>query len=150
MSAELVWFLIGLGLLLLELALPGLVVIFFGIGAWVTALTLLIFEPGLNMQLFIFLASSLLSLALLRKKIKKRFTNRRHDRSADLDNEYVGKTVTALEDFDVNGNGRVSFRGSTWQASCESPVVAGQVLRIVRFDSIHLYLEPLNQSPKTV
>ena len=33
-----IWFLVGLGLLLLELALPGLVILFFGAGAWVTAL----------------------------------------------------------------------------------------------------------------
>ena len=37
LKPELIWFLIGLVLLLMEFAIPGLVVLFFGIGAWVVA-----------------------------------------------------------------------------------------------------------------
>ena len=42
---ELVWFIAGLGLFLLELVLPGFVIFFFGIGAWVTALICLVAQP---------------------------------------------------------------------------------------------------------
>ena len=68
-----IWFLIGLGLLLLELILPGLVILFFGIGAWITALVCAIADINLNWQIFIFLVASLLGLVLLRKYLKKRF-----------------------------------------------------------------------------
>ena len=68
-----IWFLVGLGLLLLELILPGLMILFFGTGAWVTALACVIFEPSLNWQILIFLVASLLGLVLLRKYLKKRF-----------------------------------------------------------------------------
>ena len=40
-TAEVIWFLIGVGLLLLELVAPGLIFVFFGIGAWITAAALL-------------------------------------------------------------------------------------------------------------
>jgi len=45
-----IWFLIGLGLLLLELVLPGLVILFFGAGAWVTALACVLHDFNLNWQ----------------------------------------------------------------------------------------------------
>jgi len=35
--SALLWFLLGLGVMALELVLPGFVIIFFGIGAWITA-----------------------------------------------------------------------------------------------------------------
>mgnify|MGYP007118357041 CR=1 FL=1 len=44
-SAELLWFLVGLILLLSELALPGFVIVFFGVGAWVTAVLVGFGEP---------------------------------------------------------------------------------------------------------
>jgi membrane protein implicated in regulation of membrane protease activity len=68
-----IWFLVGLGLLLLELALPGLVMLFFGAGAWVTAMVCAITDISLNWQIFIFLVASLLGLVLLRKYLKRRF-----------------------------------------------------------------------------
>lgn len=43
-----IWFFIGLFLLLLEMAVPGLIVMFFGVGAWITALITAIFHPGIN------------------------------------------------------------------------------------------------------
>jgi len=70
---ELVWFIIGLVLFLLELVLPGFVIFFFGVGAWVTALLCLIANPGINLQAIVFGATSILSLVLLRKMIQKRF-----------------------------------------------------------------------------
>ncbi len=147
LSAELVWFLIGLALLLLELLTPGLVLVFFGAGAWITALAVLIFEPTLNAQLLIFLISSVLSLALLRKSIKTRFANNRKETdTADLEEDYVGKIVQAIEDFDNHGRGRVSFRGSTWQATASGPVAAGQSLIIRKFDSILLHVDPIAQN----
>jgi membrane protein implicated in regulation of membrane protease activity len=141
-TTEVIWFLVGLALLLAELVLPGLVILFFGIGAWVTALAVLLFHPPLNVQILIFLVSSLLSLSLLRKVIRKRFTTTTSDSTGDLQEEYVGKTVTALEPFDEYGKGKVSFRGSTWQAQCKQPVHRGQELVIRRFDSIMLFVEP--------
>ena len=39
---ELMWFILGLILFLLELVIPGFFIFFFGLGAWVTALVCLI------------------------------------------------------------------------------------------------------------
>ena len=78
---ELVWFIIGLVLFLLELVLPGFVIFFFGVGAWITALLCLIANPGFNLQAIVFGVTSILSLLLLRKMIQKRFFYTREDTS---------------------------------------------------------------------
>lgn len=137
-----VWFLVGLVLLLAELVLPGLVIFFFGIGAWIAAICAYAFDVSVNTQLLIFLVSSVLSLALLRKSIKKRFTDLRKGKDHDLD-EYVGKTAVALEDFDTDGRGKVSFKGTTWDAESKHlGIIKGQRLIIRRFESIRLFVEP--------
>jgi len=51
---EMIWFILGLVLFLLELVVPGFVIFFFGIGAWVAALVCLIANPGVNLQVIIF------------------------------------------------------------------------------------------------
>lgn len=142
-TSGVVWFLVGLMLLLGELVLPGLVLIFFGLGAWVTALCCLFFDIGLNLQLGIFLASSLLSLVLLRKAIREKYMNSRQGPSGNLEDDYIGQTVTALHDFGANTPGKVSFRGSDWDAICATAVTKGQILVITGFKSIRLIVEPL-------
>ncbi|MFZ0280832.1 MAG: NfeD family protein, partial [Bacteroidales bacterium] len=58
---EMIWFIIGLVLFLLELVLPGFVIFFFGVGAWITALLCLIANPGINLQVVVFAVTSVLS-----------------------------------------------------------------------------------------
>ena len=62
---ELFWFIIGLGLFLMELIIPGFFIFFFGIGAWVTALICIIADPGINLQIIIFAIISVLSLIMI-------------------------------------------------------------------------------------
>lgn len=141
-QAAVIWFLIGLGLLLLELVVPGLVMLFFGIGAWVTALVCLLSDVGINTQLFIFLAASLISLALLRKALRKRYMDSKTP-DADLEDEYVGQVAVAVNNFNAGEKGKVSFKGSTWEALTSHPVTEGQRLRITGYKSITLFVEPL-------
>lgn len=122
--------------------MPGLVVIFFGVGAWVTALVCLGFDIDINIQLFIFLGSSLLSLALLRKTLKKRYMDRKSP-DADLEDEYIGHTAIALNSFTAGQTGKVSFKGSSWNAESNQPVTEGQRLKITGYKSIKLFVEPI-------
>jgi hypothetical protein len=60
-----IWLLIGLAFLLLEIAIPGLIIFFFGLGAWIVALLFVFFDPGLTVQLLVFAVSSVFLLLLL-------------------------------------------------------------------------------------
>ena len=66
----LIWFLVGLGMFLLELVSPGFFILFFGIGAWIVALLCYFAPLSLNAQLFSFIVASVVSLLLLRKWLR--------------------------------------------------------------------------------
>lgn len=136
-----IWFLIGLGLLLLELALPGLVILFFGAGAWVTALVCAITDISLNWQILIFLIASLLGLVLLRRYLKKRFFSKTDKEIEDQLEEFIGKKAKAVEDF-KGGSGKVEFKGTRWSALCNAPVKKGEWLTIQSKDSLTLKVKP--------
>lgn len=135
-----IWFLIGLGLLLLELLLPGLVILFFGIGAWVTALITALTDMNLNWQILIFLVASLLGLVLLRKYLKRRFFSRTNKEIDDQLEEFIGRKAKAIEDF-KNGSGKVEFKGTQWSARSDTPVTKGDWVIIRSKESLTLNVE---------
>ncbi len=136
-----IWFLIGLGMLFLELILPGLVILFFGAGAWVTALVCALFDINLNVQIPIFLVASLLGLVLLRKYLKKRFFGKKDEEAQDQLEEFIGKKAKAVEDF-KDGSGLVEFKGTRWSASSNAPVKKGSWVTIVSKESLILQVKP--------
>src|SRR4030042_3546765 len=123
---ELVWFILGLILLLLELVVPGFVIFFFGVGAWITALVCLIANPGVNLQVIIFAVFSVISLLAFRKLIQKKFFYSKDSRSEAVEDEFTGKEALAIEDFGSDKNGKVEFKGTNWKAESGSEIKKGQ------------------------
>lgn len=140
---ELFWFFIGLGLLLAELVIPGFFIIFFGIGAWITALVCLIWEPSVNLQMVIFGVTSLLALIGLRKMIQKKLFDK-EDRGATIEDEFTGKEAVAADDFGNDKIGKVFFKGTTWMAESKAEIREGQRIIIVGKDNMKLIVEPKN------
>jgi membrane protein implicated in regulation of membrane protease activity len=136
-----IWFLVGLGLLLLELILPGLVIMFFGAGAWVTALVCAFADINLNWQILIFLVASLLGLVLLRKYLKKRFFEKSDKVIQDQLEEFIGHKARAVEAF-KEGTGLVEFKGTRWSARSDEPVTKGQWVTILDKESLTLHVKP--------
>ena len=145
MRPELFWFLLGLFLLLLELVLPGFVVIFFGLGAWITALACLFWNPGLNLQIIIFTITSIMSLVLLRRLLKNRFFSGETASPATLEDEFINKQGIALTHISKGGNGRIEFKGATWNATSEFEINKGDMVIITGKESIMLNVKPKNQ-----
>jgi len=135
-----IWFLVGLGLLLLELVLPGLVILFFGVGAWVTALVCAFTNINLNVQILIFLVASLLGLVLLRKYLKARFFNRSNKEIDDQLEEFIGHKAKVIDDF-KDGEGKVEFKGTRWSARSNDPVAKGDWVIIRSKDSLTFNVE---------
>jgi membrane protein implicated in regulation of membrane protease activity len=139
---EVVWFIIGLVLFLLELVLPGFVIFFFGVGAWLTALLCLIADPGLNLQAIVFAATSILSLVALRKIIQKKFFYSKDELSRDVEDEFSGREAVAISDFGPGKNGKVEFKGTQWQAESASAVREGDRVIIKVKENFKLFVEP--------
>ena len=141
-NPTLMWFLAGLILAFLEFAVPGVILIFFGVGAWlVAAATYLRLTPTLESQLLLFAITSVALIALLRKWIKGRFyghVSDVQDLSKDLD-EFTGKSVVVLKDV-IPGKieGAVEFKGASWRAVSEEHIRHGEVGIITDVDGITL------------
>lgn len=141
---EILWFIIGLVLFLLELVIPGFVIFFFGVGAWITALLCLVAGPGINLQVVVFAVTSILSLLIFRKMIQKRFFYVREDRSNAVEDEFTGKEAIVVADFDADKRGKVDFKGTTWKAETDSKsaIKAGQIVIILEKENFKLKVEP--------
>jgi inner membrane protein len=139
---EVVWFIIGLVLFLLELVIPGFVIFFFGVGAWVTALLCLIADPGLNLQAIVFAVASVLSLLGLRKMIQKRFFYSKDELSKEVEDEFSGREALALTDMEPGKNGKVEFKGTQWQSESASAIHEGDRVIIKEKQNFKLIVEP--------
>ncbi|AQT70314.1 hypothetical protein STSP2_03520 [Anaerohalosphaera lusitana] len=148
LKPEIIWCLVGLVLLLMEFAVPGLILFFFAIGAWIVALVCLFWDSaGLDAQLIIFLIASITSLLALRRYLKNIFHG--HIRSVqsgkqDLD-EFVGQRVTVRSAIPANGTGRVEFRGTEWNATSDDPLAPGEPAEIISKDNLTLKVKKLDQ-----
>lgn len=139
---EIFWFILGLGLFLLELVMPGFIIFFFGLGAWITALVCLVWNPGTNLQIIIFALSSAVLLVALRKIIQKKFLNSTRTHTDDVEDEFTGKEALATVDFGGVKKGKVEFKGTTWTAESSSEINEGQRVTIIEKDSFKLIVEP--------
>src|SRR5688500_20289931 len=70
-NSAVIWFIIGFAFFLLEFVIPGLILFFFAVGAWIVAILSLFMDLSINSQLIIFLGSSLLTILLFRTWVKK-------------------------------------------------------------------------------
>ncbi len=139
---ELIWFLIGFVLFLLELVLPGFVIFFFGVGAWITALLCLVANPGINLQVIVFAVTSVLALAALRKMLQQRFLFARDNLSESVEDEFSGKEAVAVTDIIPGKKGKVDFKGTTWNAEADSEIAEGQTVIIKNKENFKLFVEP--------
>jgi len=139
---EVIWFIFGLVLFFLELLIPGFVIFFFGVGAWITALLCLIANPGINMQFIIFGIASVLSLLALRKMLQKKFFYSKDNLSEGVEDEFTGREALAVTDIGPVKKGRVEFKGTTWQAESDSVISEGQTVIIVEKENVKLIVKP--------
>jgi len=145
LKPELIWFLVGLVLLIMEFVMPGLIIAFFGVGAWIVAIICLFIDIPLNAQLLIFIVSSVLSLLLLRKWLKGIFMGHvvsKQDIKENLE-EFVGQRAVVKERIVPNGRGKVEFHGTDWTAESDEEIAEGTAVEIIGKDNITLKVKVL-------
>lgn len=114
------WMILGIGLLLAELATPGgFYLLFFGLaGLIVGFLSLIGLDGPAWLQWLLFTVFSLVAVGFLRKPLVRRFSASGQSSSANiLDTDgLIGECAVALESIDAGGIGKVEMRGSSWTA----------------------------------
>lgn len=143
MNISVLWFVVGFVFFLLEFVVPGFILFFFGIAAWLVAFLTLFTDIGLNTQLIIFLVSAIVSVMLFRKLLKDKIGMYREGPRV-LEDEYIGKIALAETAITPTDNGKVEFKGTSWDAKSDEYIVPGQKVKIIETRSIVLIVKPIN------
>ncbi|MBN2356921.1 NfeD family protein [candidate division KSB1 bacterium] len=145
-NVAMIWFFIGLFLILAELAAPGFIIIFFGIGAWITTIMVLVgLAPTFNIQLLIFLFASVASLLLFRKKGKRIFEGKvsgvlKPGQSVD---DVQGSKAVVKQAILPPKTGKVEYHGTLWEAESEVAIQEGAVVEIIERVNLTLRVKPM-------
>ncbi len=134
------WWAFGLVFLILEVFIPGFIILWFGVGAFVVGIILLAVDLGPQMQLVIWSFLSIFALLGWRQWRKGQpmhtddtMLNRRGE-------AYVGRTFT-LDTPTENGFGKIKVDDTTWKIEISQDLLAGTKIVITGVDGAILKAE---------
>jgi membrane protein implicated in regulation of membrane protease activity len=139
------WLIIGVMLFFLELALPGFILFFFGLGAIITAAVAWLTPIGVAWQLALFIVASVLSIVMLRGLIQRRFfapavTDDGEPEDKDIvlaapgDRGVVSATITPP------GEGRIKYSGTFWRATADEKIEEGEIIAVVQQNDLVIHV----------
>jgi len=138
-----IWILLGLALVLFEIAAPGgFYFIFFGVGALAVGLLVAVDVGGpVWVQVLTFSLLSLLSLALFRARLLGALQSKTPKGEVD---SLVSEIGQAMDDLAPGAVGKVELRGSAWSARNVSETVLSRGSRcvVLRVDGLMLQVGP--------
>lgn len=137
------WMVLGLVLMILEVAAPGIFFLWFGIAALIVGGLVILFGEALaiswQVQVILFLVLSLIAVFIGRKLVgatdaesDEPLLNRRGE-------QLIGQIVT-LEEATVNGRGRARIGDSLWRVTGPD-LAAGTPVKIIGIDQGTLQVE---------
>jgi len=138
MSVVYIWLIAGAGLILAELAVPGFVIFFFGLGAFGTAAAAAIF-PGMTFlsQVLLFAVLSCIFLFLFRRWMPRIAHGRKTAAPLPEDgDEYAGEQAVVVAPITPDAPGKIDFHGSVWSAAAAEPHGVGEHVIIVQRENI--------------
>lgn len=143
MDMTVVWLIAMIVLLAVEAVVPGLISIWFALGALAALISALLHAP-LWLQIVWFLAVSIVALALTRPLAKKYINSRTQPTNADM---LIGKECVVRENIDnIRGTGSVSVGGKIWTARTEKDdarLQEGDLAVVVRIEGVKLIVKPI-------
>ena len=142
LNTPVIWFIIGFAFFLLEFVIPGFILFFFGIGAWVVGVLTWFIDIPINLQLLIFLGTSLLTTLFFRNWLKGKF-GMESSRKQELEDEIIGKKAKAETPILPGQKGKVTFKGASWSATSTDNINAGEEVLIIGFESIVLIVKSI-------
>lgn len=144
-----IWLILGGGLMLAEFILPGLVVMFIGLGA-LTVAGLMHFGviDGLTQQVLVWIGASVFYLFTLRLLIIRFYPTDTEVKIIDEDLVQKNKIVKVVEKISSDKPGRIAHGDTTWAARIdkEETLAVGDSAKIVGRDNITLVVEKTEPS----
>lgn len=146
MEAWLIWIAVGITLMMLELLLPGAIAIFVGMAAIVVGAGIKYgYLTTVNSIVFTFIFSILFFLIFIRTLFLKFFKGDEVVQNVDENKDAQGTLVLVEEDILPYKEGRVHFRGTTWQARSDDTILKGTNAIIVQFDANVLIVKSIEE-----
>ncbi len=136
-----IWVVAGLVLLVLEMATPGMFLMFFGAAAIVVGV---VAGAGLGLplwaELLAFSVLSIASLLLFRGPLLRRMKSRPED--PPIVDDLSGERGTTMVDIAAGERGRVELRGTVWTGfnAGEETLASGARFRVVRAEGLTLHV----------
>ena len=133
------WLGSGIFLMAIEFLVPGLVMVFVGLGALTVALGMhLGYIDEILQQFITFFISSIIYLLTLRFLVLRFVPSVTRKENIDEDEEVMGSIVEIVADINSGEFGRVEHSGSSWQARAEGDqtILKGEQVKIIGRDNI--------------
>ena len=145
-SPIVLWAILAAVFLVLEAGTVALVSIWFAVGA-LAALVAAVLGAAMWLQVTVFLAVSVLLLALLWKKVRTKAIGTKTNVDSVIGTEgYVTEPID-----NVSYTGRVKLGGITWAARSTSgaPIDAGTLVRVDRVEGVKVFVSPVQGTVQT-
>lgn len=144
-SNDIIWLFAGLALMLAELATPGFILFFFGLGALVTALWAWTGMGGLGSQLVVFVVSSIVFLVTLRRYAAGLFRGGKSQTGILPEDDTLGKRVLVVEEINPpHLKGKVELNGTHWNATADDVIRKGTLVEVLSRQGLTLTVRPVN------
>ena len=133
------WLGSGIFLMAIEFLVPGLVMVFVGLGSLTVVFGMHFgYIDGILQQFITFFISSIIYLLTLRFLVLRFVPADNRKENIDEDEEVMGSIVEIVADINSGESGRVEHSGSTWQARAEGnqTILKGEQVKIIGRDNI--------------
>ena len=134
-----VWLGSGIFLMAIEFLIPGLVLVFVGLGSLTVVFGMHFgYIDGILQQFITFFISSIIYLLTLRFLVLRFVPSVTRKENIDEDEEVMGSIVEIVADINSGEFGRVEHSGSSWQARAEGDqtILKGEQVKIIGRDNI--------------
>lgn len=141
-----IWGIIGVFLVILEMFLPGILLLFFGVGALITALFCYLTPVSFGWQITIWLISSILSILAGGHFLRSIFpAYQKYDKKKE--DEYAGEITQVVKKVKPSRKGgRVLFQGVEWDAiSAGSEINEGSFAKIISRDNLTFIVKEISK-----
>ena len=133
------WLGSGIFLMAIEFLVPGLVLVFVGLGSLTVVFGMHFgYIDGILQQFITFFISSIIYLLTLRFLVLRFVPTVTRKENIDEDEEVMGSIVEIVADINSGEFGRVEHSGSSWQARAEGDqtILKGEQVKIIGRDNI--------------
>lgn len=139
-----VWVALLAAFVIIEASTAQLVTIWFAVGSFAALITSF-FTDNIILQVAVFIAVSVIILAVTRPFVKKVTNSKKQATNADM---YIGKEGIVTEEINnLLAQGVVKVKGSVWSARSEkdgAPIPEGTLVTVVKIEGVKLIVRPVS------